>query len=193
VWLAGADASGGTSGGGAVLAEAGGAVFADPARWRAFVRALRAPRLGAALGRREPAPRAAVLCVSADVFYAGGDQADRLAQLARERLADAARELGVALPVYVVFTKADRLPQFEPWAAPLAGDEVRLPLGAALAVRRRGGRAGVGRRLRRAARAAAGRRVRGPRRLACGAPARAAGPGERRRAAAERVRVRARG
>jgi type VI secretion system protein ImpL len=132
VWLAGADASGGTSGGGAVLAEAGGAVFADPARWRAFVRALRAPRLGAALGRREPAPRAAVLCVSADVFYAGGDQADRLAQLARERLADAARELGVALPVYVVFTKADRLPQFEPWAAPLAGDEVRLPLGAAL-------------------------------------------------------------
>jgi len=133
VWLAGATTAGAAAPvGGAVLAEPGGQLFADPARWRAFVRTLRGPRLGAALGRREPAPRAAVLCVSADVFYAGGDQLERLARMARERLAEAARALGVALPVYVVFTKADRLPHFEPWAAPFTRDEVRIPLGAAL-------------------------------------------------------------
>ncbi len=124
VWLAGD----------AVVAEPSGAVFADAARWKAFLRALRAPRLAAAIGRAEPAARAAVLCVPCDVFYAGDAQAqaEQLAQVARERLAEAARELGLALPVYVLFTKADRIPQFEPWAAPFTRDEVRAPLGAAL-------------------------------------------------------------
>jgi type VI secretion system protein ImpL len=135
VWLAGGAggaAAAGAAGGGAVLAEPGGAVFADAARWRAFVRALRAPGLAAAVGRGAPAPRAAVLCVSCDQFFAGSEQLDRLAQLARERLAEAARTLGVALPVYVLFTKADRVPQFEAWSAPFTRDEVRAPLGAAL-------------------------------------------------------------
>lgn len=124
VWIAG----------NAVLVEPGGAVFADAPRWKAFVRALRAPRLATAVGRAEAAPRAAVLCVSCDLFYAGGagEQLDQLAQLARQRLADVTREWGVALPVYVLFTKADRVPQFEPWVAPFTPDEVRAPLGAAL-------------------------------------------------------------
>ncbi|MBV9879090.1 MAG: hypothetical protein JO180_01275, partial [Gemmatirosa sp.] len=124
VWLAG----------NAVLAEPGGPVFADPGRWAAFVRSLRAPRLGAALGRAAPAPRAAVLCVSCDLFYTGGagEQLDALAQTARQRLTEAARELGVALPVYVLFTKADRIPHFEAWAAPLDREEIRQPLGTAV-------------------------------------------------------------
>ena len=124
VWLAGD----------AIVAEPAGAVFADPARWRGFIRALRAPRLAAAIGRAEPAPRAAVLCVPCDLFYGsdGGAQAEQLARVARERLSEAATELGLSLPVYVLFTKADRIPQFEPWAAPFTRDEVRAPLGAAL-------------------------------------------------------------
>ena len=124
VWLAGD----------AIVAEPAGPVFADPARWRGFMRALRAPRLAAAIGRSEPAPRAAVLCVPCDVFYGsdGGAQAEQLARVARERLSDAATELGLSLPVYVLFTKADRIPQFEAWAAPFTRDEVRAPLGAAL-------------------------------------------------------------
>ncbi|HEY0780535.1 MAG TPA: type VI secretion system protein, partial [Gemmatirosa sp.] len=119
--------------GDAVVVEPSGAVFADPARWRAFVRALRAPRLAAAVGRAEPAARAAVLCVPCDVFYGddAGAGAEQLARMARERLAEAARELGLALPVYVLLTKADRIPQFEPWAAPFTRDEVRAPLGIA--------------------------------------------------------------
>ena len=52
----------------AVLAEAGGPVFADAALWQRMVRALRPPRLAAALGRAQAAPRAAVVCVSCDLF-----------------------------------------------------------------------------------------------------------------------------
>jgi type VI secretion system protein ImpL len=118
----------------AVFVEPGGDVFADAARWRTFLRRLGSPRFAAAFGRGSPAPRAVVLCVSCDLFYAGdgGAQLDALAQLARERLADAARELGAAVPVYVVFTKADRVALFEPWVTPLTNEEAREPVGAAL-------------------------------------------------------------
>jgi len=118
----------------AVLVEAGANVLTDVNRWRQFVRAVRAPRFAAAFGRGAAPPRAAVVCVSCDLFYAGGagEHLEGLARLIRERLSDAAKELGVALPVYVLFTKADRIPHFEDWAAPFTSDEIRAPLGAAL-------------------------------------------------------------
>lgn len=118
----------------AVIAEAGGPVFADAAGWRRLVRALRAPRMAAAFGRGVAAPRAAVVCVSCDLFRAANAHAqlEGLAKLTRERLTEAAREWGVAIPVYVLFTKADRIPHFETWVAPLTRDEVRAPVGAAL-------------------------------------------------------------
>lgn len=120
--------------GDALLVEPGGAVFADAGRWRQFVRELRAPRLAAAIGRGTTAARSVVVCVSCDTFFAAGAgvELEALAKITRERLADAARELGVALPVYVVFTKADRIPDFESWVAPFTHDEITAPLGAAL-------------------------------------------------------------
>jgi type VI secretion system protein ImpL len=119
----------------AVLVEAGAPVLTDANRWRRFVRTLRAPRLAAAFGRGSAPPRAAVVCVSTDLFYSGGagEHLEGLAKLMRERLSEAARELGVAMPVYVLFTKADRIPHFEDWAAPFTNDEIRAPVGAALA------------------------------------------------------------
>ncbi|MFL5578873.1 MAG: ImcF-related family protein, partial [Gemmatimonadaceae bacterium] len=119
---------------GAVLAEAGAPVLSDAARWRRFVRALRPAGLRAAVGRGEQASRAVVVCVSCELFYGGdaGEQLDATAQLLRERVGEIAREWGLAVPVYVIFTRADRIPHFEAWAAPLSRDEVRAPLGAAL-------------------------------------------------------------
>jgi type VI secretion system protein ImpL len=118
----------------AVLAEAGGPTFADAALWQKMVRALRPPRLAAALGRAQAAPRAAVVCVSCDLFSGpnAAAQMDALAKVTRDRLTEAARAWGVAMPVYVFFTKADKLANFEMWAAPLDRDEVRAPVGAAL-------------------------------------------------------------
>ena len=118
----------------AVLAEPAAGVLADAARWRRFVRAMRGPRFAAAFGRGKAPPRAAVVCVACDHFYSGGagEHLEALGRLTRERLAEASKELGVALPVYVLFTKADRIPHFEEWAAPFTSEEIRAPLGAAL-------------------------------------------------------------
>ena len=118
---------------GAVV-EAAGPLLGDGARFARLVRRLRAPGLAAALGRGRPAMRAVVLAVPCDLLVAddGGAGLDALAPTVRERLADVAREFGLDVPVYVLFTRADRIPHFEAWASPLTRDEVRVPLGAAL-------------------------------------------------------------
>ena len=124
IWLAG---------GGAVI-EASGALSDDAGRFTRFVRAMRAPGLAVALGRREPAPRAIVLCVPCD-FLAGADEAkqlDALAPIMRERLADAALQFGMRVPVYALFTRFDKIPSVETWLAALTHEETRIPLGAAL-------------------------------------------------------------
>jgi hypothetical protein len=74
-----------------------------------------------------------VLCVSCELFYSGGagEQLEQMAQLVRQRLAETSREFGLKLPVYVLFTKADRIPHYEAWAATFTRDEVRAPLGGA--------------------------------------------------------------
>ena len=121
-------------GGGGALIEAPGTLTADGPRFMRFVRALRAPGLAAALGRREPAPRAIVLCVPCDYLATSDEQKqlDVLAPVLRARLADAANQLGLRVPVYVLFTRLDRLPYVEAWLAPLTREEIRMPLGAAL-------------------------------------------------------------
>lgn len=117
-----------------IITELGGALLGDVARWSKITRALRAPRLRAAFGRGQPAARAAVVCVPLDLFYAGdsGTQLEELGHTLRQRLAEASHELGLALPVYVVFTRMDKVPQFEPWVSVYTKDELRAPLGATL-------------------------------------------------------------
>jgi type VI secretion system protein ImpL len=117
-----------------IITELGGTLLGDVARWAKVARALRAPRIRAALGRGEPAARAAVVCVPIDLFYdgAGGQQVEELQHALRQRLAEASRELGLALPVYVMFTRMDKVPQFEPWISVFTREELKAPLGATL-------------------------------------------------------------
>jgi len=117
-----------------VITELGGTLLGDVARWAKVTRALRAPRIRAALGRGEPAARAAVVCVPIDLFYdgAGGKQLEELQHTLRQRLAETSRELGLAVPVYVVFTRMDKIPQFEQWISVFTRDELKAPLGATL-------------------------------------------------------------
>ena len=117
-----------------LITEPSGDLLADQPRWHRFIRRLRGSGMAAAVGRGAPPARAAVVCVSCDYLVANdnGAQLDAAAQVLRQRLDDAAQTLGLALPVYVVFTKADRIPHFDAWASSLGRDEARQPLGATL-------------------------------------------------------------
>jgi len=119
---------------GTVFAEAGSAVFAAAENWKRFVRALRPRSLVAALTGKPLAPRYAVVCYGCDELVKPG-AAERVATTARtlrERLGEAATALGVQLPTYVLFTKADAIPHFEAFVRNFSTDEAREPLGASL-------------------------------------------------------------
>lgn len=119
---------------GAVFVEAGGAVAAEPERFARVIDQLKPRRLAAVFGRGAQAPRAAVVCVACDDFLQQGatDAVMRNAQTLRERLGEAAMRLGVRLPVYVAFTRADRIPYFTDYVRNLSNSEARQPLGATL-------------------------------------------------------------
>lgn len=121
-------------GGGTLFIEAGGGVFREPGRWGRLVDHLRPDRLAAALGRRRQAPRQAIVCFPCDEFLEKGraDDVPAAAKQIRERLQELSRRLGIRLPVYVVFTRTDRLPHFEAYLGPFTSEEARQVLGATL-------------------------------------------------------------
>jgi type VI secretion system protein ImpL len=98
-----------------VFVEAGGNLLRDQSRWSRLLRHIRPHRLAAVLGRRQQAPRAAVVCFPCDQLLRSGrsESVPAAARELRERLLEASTQLGIRLPIYVVFSKADRLPYFE--------------------------------------------------------------------------------
>jgi type VI secretion system protein ImpL len=117
-----------------IMVEAGGTLLGEPSRWSRLIHHIRAPRLAAVLAGRPQAPRVAVVCYSCEDL-ARSDAAEVVAASARalrERLMEVSRSLGIRLPVYVVFTKADRLRCFSEFVRNLADEETRQVLGATL-------------------------------------------------------------
>lgn len=119
---------------GALIVEAGGSVPDDSSRWGGLLRKLRPSRFAAAMGRGRQAPRMAVLCFSCeDLLRQGAAQTvAAAAKSLRETLAGVSRSFGVRLPVYVVFTKADRIAHFEEFVRHLTPAEAQQILGATL-------------------------------------------------------------
>ena len=75
--------------------------------------------------------RAAVVCVSVEQFLTA-DAATSSVASARTigaQLREISRLLGAAVPVYVIFTKLDRVPHFAEYVRNLSNDEVRQVLG----------------------------------------------------------------
>ena len=118
----------------ALVLEAGGPVLTDSARWSRVLHHLKPSRLAALFRARAQAPRAAVVCIGCDrLLEAGGaDASMTVARLLRERLAELSRTLGTRLPVYVIFTKMDRVPFFADWVRGFTRDDAREVLGATL-------------------------------------------------------------
>jgi type VI secretion system protein ImpL len=121
---------------GTVIVEAGGRLLDDEARWQRLVRLIRPSRLAAAFGRGTQSPRAAVVCFPCDEFLKPGASAEvaAAARRLRTRLGEVSQELGIQLPVYVLFTRSDRLPYFAEYVRNLSTGEAQQVLGATLPV-----------------------------------------------------------
>lgn len=117
-----------------VLVEAGGPLTADAPSWLRLTRAIRPRSLRSALTGRPQPPRLALVCFACDEFYkpGSGETVPAAARTIRERLGEAAKQFGVQLPTYVVFTKLDTVPHFEAYTRNFSVEEAREPLGAAL-------------------------------------------------------------
>lgn len=121
---------------GMIFVEAGGKLLAEPQRWLRLLQRLRPGRLLSAV-RGEQAPRAALVCLDAETFVRPG-AADTLTVAARnlqKRLAELSQEFGISFPVYVLFTKMNRLAFFEDFVRNLTADEAGQVLGATLPLR----------------------------------------------------------
>jgi len=116
----------------AIFAEAGGQLLADAGKWRTFVKKLQ-PR-SSVVGKGEQASRAAVVCFDCENFTKPGS-ADITATSARNlraRLGEISQALGINLPVYVLFTKTDRLPYFTEFVRNLNDEEATRAMGITL-------------------------------------------------------------
>jgi type VI secretion system protein ImpL len=118
-----------------VFVEAAGKVSAGPDAWAHMVQRMQPSKLASVLGRAKQPPRAAVVFVEAETLAMpeGEEALAASARNLRSRLAETSQLLGINLPVYVVFTKTDRIPFFVEYVRNLGEDEVSRTLGAMVA------------------------------------------------------------
>jgi type VI secretion system protein ImpL len=117
-----------------IFVEAGGRLLADTAGWQRLIRRLRPGKLAAVMGKNQQAPRAAVVFFDCEAFTRPG-ASDTVAAASRAlhtRLSEISQALGISLPVYVLFTRTDRLPFFSEYVRNLSNDEALQVLGATL-------------------------------------------------------------
>jgi type VI secretion system protein ImpL len=121
------------------------AIFVDPAggmmgqadRWRRLVKLLQPGRFSAAIGKRAQAPRAAVVCFDCETFLQSGasETAVSAARRLSVRLQEVSQLLGISFPVYVLFTKVDRISFFNDFVRGMSKDEASEVLGSTLPLR----------------------------------------------------------
>ncbi|MEO8595732.1 MAG: ImcF-related family protein [Candidatus Solibacter sp.] len=118
----------------AIFAEAGGKLLTEPAKWLRLARKLQ-PRMGVANDGQ--APRAVLVCFDAETFTRAGGQeaAVSAARTLRARLGEMSQAFGINLPVYVLFTRMDRVPFFTEYVRNLSKDEAGQVVGATIGMR----------------------------------------------------------
>ncbi len=121
---------------GTALVEAGGGIIGDPGNWMRLVRRLQPGKLKSLKGGSQ-SPRAVLLCVSLESFAQQG-ATDAIAAASRylqARLSDISQTLGISFPVYILFTKTDRLPFFTDFVRTFSNEEASQVFGATIAIR----------------------------------------------------------
>jgi type VI secretion system protein ImpL len=117
-----------------IFVEAAGKLLGDSAGWQRLVRRLRPGKLGAVVGKNQQAPRAALVCFDCETFVraGSGDAVVGASRSLHARLAEISQALGINLPVYVLFTRTDRLPFFNEYVRNLSNEEATQVLGVTL-------------------------------------------------------------
>ena len=115
-----------------LFVEAGGSLLADSGQWRTLIKKLQ-PR-ASVVSRGEQAARAAVVFFDCENFTRQGalEAATASARNLRARLGEISQALGINLPVYVLFTRMDRLPFCLEYIRNLNTEEASQVLGVTL-------------------------------------------------------------
>lgn len=116
--------------------EAGGRLLEDSSLWNSLLRRLQPGRLRGVMGGTAQAQRAAIVCVDGELFAQSGsaDALSRLARTLQTRLGEISQKFGVSFPVYVVFTRMNRIAFFEDYVRHLTTEEAAQVLGATLPI-----------------------------------------------------------
>lgn len=115
------------------LVEAGASVRRDPRLWARIIRRTRPRAYRSLFGKAAPI-RAAVVCVSAETFLgaAASEAVVASARATNQQLRDLSQQLGIEVPVYVLFTKLDRVPNFNEFVRNLSSEEASQVFGISL-------------------------------------------------------------
>jgi type VI secretion system protein ImpL len=119
---------------GTALVEAGGAILGDPGNWMRLVKRLQPGKLKSLKGGAQ-SPRAVLLAVSMESFSQGADAVAAATRYLQARLADIAQTLGIRFPVYILFTKTDRLPFFTDFVGTFSNEEANQVFGVTVPIR----------------------------------------------------------
>ena len=122
---------------GTAFIEAAGAVFATPDKWLALVRRLKPASLKSLVGKGQQAPRGVLLCFDVESFAKPGaaDTVTAGARYIQARFAEISQVLGINFPVYVLFTRTDRLQFFTEYVRNLSNEEATQVFGVTLPIR----------------------------------------------------------
>ncbi len=127
----------------AVFVDGGGPMFSQPDVWKRLIKLVQPGRVASA-GKKQQAPRAAIVCFDYENFLRQGANEATLSAARRlgTRLNEVSQLLGISFPIYVLFTRSDRLGArqdggslFLDYVAGLSKDETSQVLGATLPVR----------------------------------------------------------
>ncbi|MBL8217912.1 MAG: hypothetical protein JNL62_01715 [Bryobacterales bacterium] len=121
----------------AVFVEAGGGTWADSGAWARLLQKLAPPKLKSALGGGASASRAVLLCVDIEKFQQAGasNTMQAMARSVQARLNEISTQFGISFPVYVLFTRCDRVGFFHDYVRNLSREESTQVLGVTLPMR----------------------------------------------------------
>lgn len=117
-----------------IFLEVGGKLSSDGGRFTRLIKHLQPSRIAAVLSAGGQAPRVAIVCLSLEdlIKQGGAEQVNAQARELRARLLEISQRLGIRLPVYVMFTKMDRVPYFTDYVRNFSQDEAREVFGTTL-------------------------------------------------------------